>query len=97
MTPIRLSARPLLILAAAAVLAACSPMHRGGGPGGMGGMGGGDSTQRCEMHRQMMAGKTPDEQRAAVEAHIRQMHGSVDQAHVDRHMQMMASRCGAPR
>jgi hypothetical protein len=41
-----------------------------------------------------MAGKTVEEQRKAAEAHIVQMHGSADAAHIERHMRMMERRCG---
>jgi hypothetical protein len=80
----------LAIPLAAGLVSACSPMH---GPM-MGGQGAMPSERMCTMHRQMMAGKTPAEQRAAAEEHIRAMHGSVDDAHVERHMKMMEQRCG---
>ena len=47
------------------------------------------------MHRETMDGKSPAEQRATAEAHITAMHGSVDAAHVDRHLRMMEQMCGA--
>jgi hypothetical protein len=56
-------------------------MAMGGmGPGaGMAGqsmpMGGGNPAMMCEMYRQMMAGKTPAEQQAAMESMMRSMHG----------------------
>lgn len=80
----------LAIPFAAGLFSACSPMH---GPmtDGQGAM---PSERMCTMHRQTMAGKTAAEQRAAAEAHIRSMHGSVDDAHVDRHMKMMEQKCG---
>lgn len=74
----------------AALVCACTPMH-GQMSGGEGAM---PSERMCTMHRQMMAGKTPTEQRAAAEEHIRAMHGSVDNAHVERHMKMMEQKCG---
>lgn len=77
--------RLLLASAAVLVLAACTtphgPMHHR--------MAGG--TDPCVAHRDA---KTPQEKRAAAEAHIRQMHGSVDDAHVERHLRMMDQRCG---
>lgn len=79
----------ILIALPLALLSACSPMHSP-----MAEHGSMMGTQGCEAHRQAMAGKTPAEQRAAAEAHIRAMHGSVDDAHVDRHMKMMGQRCG---
>ena len=60
-----------------------------------------DMSRMCEMHRQMTAGKSPAEQRAAVESHIKSMHGSVSPDMVDHHMKMMEMHCGdaasAPR
>ncbi len=60
-----------------------------------------DMSRMCEMHRQMTAGKSSAEQRAAVESHIKSMHGSVSPDMVDHHMKMMAMHCGdaasAPR
>lgn len=60
-----------------------------------------DMSRMCEMHKQMTAGKSPAEQRAAVESHIKSMHGSVSPDMVDHHMKMMAMHCGdaasAPR
>ena len=53
-----------------------------------------DHAGGCAAHRQAMAGKTPAEQRAAAEEHIRAMHGSADAAHVERHLQMMEQHCG---
>lgn len=83
----------------------------GGGPGGMsgsggmgmggsGGMGmsGGDAAQMCAMHRQMMAGKSPAEQNAAMEAQMRSMHGgNVSPEQVRMHREMMEKNCaGTP-
>jgi hypothetical protein len=53
-----------------------------------------NTEQKCAMYRQTMTGRSPAEQRATAEAHIRTMHGSVDAAHVDRHLQMMEQACG---
>lgn len=53
-------------------------------------------TDYCQEYRATMAGKSVEEQRKASEAHIVQMHGSADAAHVDRHMKMMEQRCGNP-
>lgn len=77
----------LLPIAASVLLAACNTApHRHGGM---------DADQRCAAYRAEMAGKSPAEQRAAAAAHIRAMHGSADDAHIDRHLGMMAQRCGA--
>lgn len=84
----------LRILAAAMIAAwvsACSTMD---GPA-MGEHTGMNAEQRCTMYRETTAGKSPSEQRAAAEAHIAAMHGSVDPAHVDRHLRMMEQMCGA--
>lgn len=49
--------------------------------------------QMCEMHSQMTAGKSPAEQRATVEAHIKSMHGSVTPEMVSHHTKMMEMHC----
>lgn len=51
-------------------------------------------SRMCEMHRQAMAGKSPAEQQAAIEAHVKSMHGSADPRHVAMHRQMMDKHCG---
>ena len=51
-------------------------------------------TDDCAEYRETMAGKSVEEQRKASEAHIVRMHGTSDAAHVERHMKMMAQRCG---
>lgn len=86
--PMTLSRRYLVLLPAASLLlAACtSAPHRHGGM---------HAEERCATYRAEMAGKSPAEQRAAAAAHIRAMHGSADEAHIDRHLAMMAKRCGA--
>lgn len=85
----------LQIFAAVAVaawgLSACSTMDAPA-TGQHAGM---NADERCAMHRNAMAGKSPAEQRAAAEAHIMAMHGSADAAHVDRHLRMMEQMCGA--
>jgi hypothetical protein len=97
----------LVPVAALALLSACtSPQGHGsmmggsgsgtgmGGSGGMG-MAGGDSAQMCAMHRQMMAGKSPAEQNAAMEAQMRSMHGgNVTPEQVRMHREMMEKNCG---
>jgi hypothetical protein len=81
----------LVVPLAAGLVSACSPMH---GPAGYQGPMAGDS--RCAAHHREMAGKSPAEQRAAAEAHIRAMHGTAYAAHVERHLKMMEQRCGPP-
>lgn len=78
----------VLVPSIAAVLAACStPPPAAHGPGHQQAM-----SDACAAHRQ--AG-TPEERRAAAEAHIVQMHGSADAQHVERHLRMMDQRCGS--
>jgi uncharacterized protein YceK len=50
----------------------------------------------CAEYRATMAGKSVEEQRKAAEAHIVEMHGTADAAHIERHMKMMERRCGKP-
>jgi hypothetical protein len=85
----------LCAFAATTVLSACA-MHHGDGTT-MGAPGGryGDMARMCEQHRQMTAGKAPAEQQAAIEAHIKSMHGgSVAPNMVAHHMKMMEAHCG---
>lgn len=49
----------------------------------------------CAMDKQMTEGKSPAEQRAAIEAHIKSMHGSVSPDMVAHHEKMMKMHCGA--
>jgi hypothetical protein len=74
----------LLSLAALLLIAGCaaSPGHQHG------------AGDYCAEYRATMAGKSIEEQRKAAEAHIIQMHGSADAAHIERHMRMMEQRCG---
>lgn len=73
-------------------------MHSGHGAGAGSSMGRGhDMTQMCAMHRQMMDGKTPAEQQAAIEAYIKSRHGGAASTdHAQRHRDMMDKRCAAP-
>lgn len=80
------SSYPILVLAATAALTACST-HGPHGPGHRQAM-----SDACAAHRQA---RTPEERRAAAEAHIVQMHGSADAQHVERHLKMMDQRCGS--
>jgi hypothetical protein len=52
-----------------------------------------DMAQMCAMHRQMMEGKSPAEQQAAIEAHIKSMHGTASAEMVQMHRKMMDSQC----
>ena len=74
-------------------------MGGGGGPGqGMGGgMGmGGDMAQTCAMYRELTAGKSPAEQRAAVEQRMQSMHGgSMTPEQVRMRREMMERNCAA--
>ena len=74
----------LLSLAALVLIVGCAatPSHQHG------------AADYCADYRATMAGKTVEEQRKAAEAHIVQMHGSADAAHIERHMRMMEQRCG---
>jgi len=65
--------------AALAVIAGCTtdapaPMGRMGMDGAGPGMGA-DTAQMCPMYRDLTAGKSPAEQRAAIEAQMQAMHG----------------------
>ena len=76
--------RSMLLAPLALLLAACgTPQHPSHGQA---------MTDACTAHRQS---RTPDERRAAAEAHIVKMHGSADAQHIERHLQMMDQRCGA--
>jgi hypothetical protein len=66
-----------------------------GGAGGMG-MGAGNQAQMCAMYRQMMAGKSPAEQQAAMEAQMRSMHGgNVTPEQMRMQRDMMEKNCAA--
>lgn len=72
-------------------LSACSTMDGTPATGQHAAM---NTEQRCAMYRTTMEGKSPAEQRATAEAHIKMMHGSADASHIDRHMRMMEETCG---
>ena len=82
----------LIALAAASGLAACTtprePMMSHGQQMPMM-----NKAQMCDMHRSMMAGKSPEEQQAMMESHMKAMHGSVDPQMVTQHRQMMEKNC----
>lgn len=50
--------------------------------------------QMCEMHKQTTEGKSPAEQRAAAEAHVKAMHGSATPEMVAHHIKLMEMHCG---
>jgi hypothetical protein len=82
----------LVGLAATALLAACATPkddRMGHGPSHM------NMEAMCEMHRQETAGKSPAEQQAAVEAHIKSMHGTADPSMVAMHQKMMDAHCAS--
>jgi hypothetical protein len=81
--------KPALLPAVAfatVLLAACStpPGHDHGHGQAM--------ADACTAHRQAA---TPEARRAAAQAHIVQMHGSATPEHIERHLQMMETRCGS--
>ena len=53
----------------------------------------GHMSQMCQMHKQMTEGKSPAEQRAAVEEHVKSMHGSASPEMVAHHTKMMEMHC----
>lgn len=53
----------------------------------------GHMSQMCEMHKQMTEGKSPAEQRAAIEQHVESMHGSASPERVAHHTKMMETHC----
>ena len=57
-------------------------------PGGPMHMSAGDMQAMCDMHNQMMSGKTPEQRRAIIEEHVKSM--SPDMRH---HMEMMQHHC----
>lgn len=92
-------------VAALVLLAGCGTqqghgMAGGGGMGmgGQGGMGTGNPAQMCAMYRDMMAGRTPAEQQAAMESQMRALHGgTVTPEQARMHRETMERHCaGAP-
>jgi hypothetical protein len=88
---LRILARSAVVAAALSLLGCAT--HREHGTAMGGGHGRMDMAQMCAMHRQMTAGKSPAEQQAAIEDHIRSRHGSVDPEMVAKHRKMMEMRC----
>jgi hypothetical protein len=82
----------LLALSTTLLAAACTTPSPGGRMGSEHGHM--DMAQMCAMHRQSMEGKSPAEQQAAIEAHVRKMHGTASPEMVAMHRNMMDSRCG---
>lgn len=75
-----------------------APGPMGPGPMGPGAMGSGSSGNQmgmmdmksmCAMHQQMMSAKTPEEQRAIMDEHMRGMSPEMMQ----KHMEMMQQHC----
>lgn len=62
-------------------------MGRGGSPGQMGMMGGAngrmDMKSMCEMHNKMMSSKTPEQQRAMMDDHMKSMSPEMRQHHME--------------
>ena len=84
----------LVALAAAGGLAACTTPHDPTMSGNrrtpmM------DMAQMCTMHHKMTAGRSPEEQQAMMESHMKAMHGSVDPQMVTQHRQMMEKNCAS--
>lgn len=85
-------------LAATTALAACATQQEepevkmDGGHMSMGEM-----TQMCDMHQKMMADKSPQEQQAMMEQHMKAMHGEVDPQMVAQHREMMEKNCPGMR
>ena len=52
-----------------------------------------NDTKMCADHRQMMAGRTPEEQQKMMESHVQSMHRSADPKMVAMHRQMMDKHC----
>jgi hypothetical protein len=57
----------------------------------------GDMAEMCDMHQKMMAGKSPQEQQAMMEQHMKAMHGDVTPEMAARHRQMMDRNCSGMR
>jgi hypothetical protein len=99
---VEMNTRTLLMvgaLAATSVLAACASQQQE--PRMMMGRGGqmpmGDMAQMCDMHQKMMAGKSPQEQQAMMEQHMKAMHGNVNPEMVAKHREMMEKNCAGMR
>ena len=86
-------------LATTTVLAACASqqqeprMMMGGGAQ----MPMGEMAQMCEMHQKTMADKSPQEQQAMMEQHMKAMHGDVTPEMAARNRQMMDRNCSGMR
>lgn len=72
------------------------PMVGHGGGSGQGMGMGGDMAQMCAMYREMAAGKSPAEQREAIEQRMRSMHsGSMTPEQMRMRREMMERNCAA--
>ena len=83
----------LLTMAGSTALAACAMQPRGPMMAGGQQMPMMDKAEMCGMHQKMMAGKSPQEQQAMMEQHMKAMHGDVDPQMVARHREMMEKNC----
>jgi hypothetical protein len=95
-----MNARIILLMTAIAgttALAACTTPSAEQSPhGGMmrdGHSASMDMARMCSRHQQMMSGKTPEQQRELMEAHMKAMHEDVDPQMVEMHRQMMEKNC----
>lgn len=86
----RMFARAGIWLLAPVFLAGCAANmhaahHQGGGPMHMSAT---DMTAMCDMHNEMMSGKTPQQRQEMMAKHMKSMSQEMQQ-----HMQMMMQRC----
>lgn len=81
--------KPILWILAPILLAGCAAdmrsAPRGSGPMPMSSM---DMTAMCDMHKEMMSGKTPEQRQAMMAKHMKAMSPEMQQ-----HMQMMMQQC----
>lgn len=82
----------ITVLGAALVVSGCATNQQAGMYDGEG-RSHGHMSQMCEMHKQMTEGKSPAEQRAAIEEHVKSMHGSASPEMVAHHTKMMEMHC----
>ena len=74
---------PLLLAGCAANMHTAH--HEGGGSMPMSAM---DMTAMCDMHKEMMSGKTPEQRQAMMAKHMKSMSSEMQQ-----HMQMLMQQC----
>ena len=81
--------KPILWIFAPVLLAGCAAdmhsAHHGNGPVPMSSM---DMTAMCDMHKEMMSGKTPEQRQAMMAKHMKAMSADMQQ-----HMRMMMQQC----